>query len=43
MMGECDLGDTGVSSILRVIRSNEDLVRMLPTLELSREENTTRR
>ena len=44
MMGECgDLEAVGVSSIFKTTRSAAALVRMLPTLDLSCEENVTRR
>ena len=44
MMGECDLDasvchDTGAASIFSVIRSAAALARMLPTFDLSCEEN----
>jgi hypothetical protein len=35
----CDLEVTGVSSIFKLIRSDPVLVRMLPTVDLSCEEN----
>ena len=35
----CDLEDIGVTFILRLIRSAATLVRILPTLDLSCEEN----
>jgi hypothetical protein len=44
VMGECgDLEAVGVSSIFKTTRSAAALVRMLPTLDLSCEENVTRR
>ncbi len=39
----CDLEDIGATSIFNVIRSDVALARMLPTLDLSCEENTVRR
>ena len=45
MMGECvikDLEGIGDSSISRVIRNTTVLVRMLPTFDLTCEENTVR-
>jgi hypothetical protein len=44
VMGECDLEAViGVPCILRVIRSVSTLARMLPTFDLSCEENAARR
>ena len=42
-MGECDRDVKGVPSIGKVIRSAGVLVRMLPILDMSCEENTARR
>ena len=42
MMGECDLDVTGATSIFNVIHSDAALTRMLPTFDLSCEENVTR-
>ena len=39
MMGECDLDATGAPSIFNIIRSAAALARMLPTFDLSCEEN----
>jgi hypothetical protein len=43
VMGECDLESISSPSILRLIRNTAPLVRMLPTFDLSCEENTARR
>ena len=42
VMGECDLEAIGAPSICNVIRSAAALARMLPTLDLSYEENAAR-
>jgi hypothetical protein len=38
----CDLEAVGVPSIFKVIRKAVSLGRMIPTLDLSSEENTTK-